>query len=179
MIVLVVVELECTVFVIVMVVVVVAATVPENTVTAGGVTVLVWTISTVFVSVMIDGAAVTVCTTGLTGKVIVVVSGPSGPSRLTRRARRASLATMSLLRRNFTALVVLADGDETGLDEWVGVEVEAVLMFTFATGVVASIFLALLVHFGTTVDVDVVVVAEWVFMVRILSFVVVDVVFLS
>lgn len=98
--VLVVVELECAVFVTVKVDVTVAATVPENTVTGDGVSVVVCTTSTRFVSVIVEGAARTVCTTaGVTVWMTVVVRGPSGPSRLASWARRASLADRAALRR--------------------------------------------------------------------------------
>ena len=108
---LVVVELDRAVLVIVIVDVTVAATVPENTVAAGGVTVLVWTISTVFVSVIVEAGARTVCTTaGVTVCVTGRSWGPSGPSRLARAARRANLAERAALRR----LCCLADLVEVG-----------------------------------------------------------------
>jgi hypothetical protein len=129
--VLVVVELDRAVLVIVIVDVTVAATVPENTVAAGGVTVLVWTISTVFVSVIVEAGARTVCTTaGVTVCVTVVVRGPSGPSRLARAARRASLAERAAPRR----LCCLAGLVEVGeAAAW-----EELLSWTLAACLVAS-----------------------------------------
>jgi hypothetical protein len=119
--VLVTVEVDRVVLSTVIVDVTVAATVPENTVAGGGVTVLVWTISTVFVSVRVDAGASVVCTTGAAVCTTVVVSGPSGPSRLTSWPRRASLAERAALRRRcgcLGGLVGLAVGAWVELLGW-------------------------------------------------------------
>jgi hypothetical protein len=169
--VLVTVEVDRAVLVTVVIFVTVAATVPVNTVTGDGITVLVWTTSIKFVSVMVEAGARTVCTTAGAFCTIVVTEMPSGPSRLARRARRASLAVRASLRRLLClgGLVGLGVGV---LDEPLGTGARDVplgvgaldepLVLSFAAGWVASAFFgAVLVQCGVMVDVEVMVVGEW------------------
>jgi hypothetical protein len=118
--VLVVVVLVCVVDTIVCVgSVIVDFTVPENTVTGDGVTVLVWMMSMVLVSVMVEAVPTIVDVWAVAVTNMLVVGPPSGPSRFARALRRASLATTSLERA-----VTLGVGEELELALLLELEVE-------------------------------------------------------
>lgn len=104
--------------------VMVLGTVPENTVCAAGVDVLVITISSVFVSVIVDVGPGTNTIEFDANSVMVVVRGPSGPSRLTS-ARRRSLAAA---RPRATGAVAVATWTEAVLLLFALIELDGITL---------------------------------------------------